>query len=197
MSLTELRLGMVSFALFDTSIGVCGVAWSGRGVIAVRFPEADRRACIAGLVRRHPGAVEAEPPMRVRSAIDGMTALLRGEPADLAAVELDLADLPNFNRRVYDVTRAIGPGETLTYGDVAKRLGDRGAARAVGRALGKNPVPILVPCHRVLAAAGRSGGFSAPGGVATKLRILSIERARIGAPGLFDDLPLAVGPVRG
>ncbi len=121
--------------------------------------------------------------------------LLAGERTDLTRIALDMADVPEFHSAVYGVARTIPPGETLTYGEVAARLGDPGAARAVGQALGQNPFAIVVPCHRVLAANGRSGGFSAAGGVATKLRILSIERARTGGePSLFDahgGLPLA------
>jgi methylated-DNA-[protein]-cysteine S-methyltransferase len=112
-------------------------------------------------------------------------------------VRLDLGDVGDFERRVYDVARNIPPGRTLTYGDIAKRIGEPGAARAVGRALGANPFPIVVPCHRVLGADGKVGGFSARGGVETKIRILAIEKARTSdAPALFDELPLAVKPRR-
>lgn len=184
-------------ALFDTPIGACGVVWRGSRIAAVRLPGPDTAATLASLSRFHPEARKSTPPSPVLWAIDGMTALLAGGKVDLAAVELDLGGAPDFNRRVYEVARTIPAGETLTYGEVAGRLGERRAAQAVGRALGQNPVPIIVPCHRVLAAGGRSGGFSAPGGITTKMRILSIERARIGGPGLFDDLPLAVQPSQG
>jgi methylated-DNA-[protein]-cysteine S-methyltransferase len=108
-----------------------------------------------------------------------------------------MTDVPAFNRRVYEIAREIPAGATLTYGEIATRLGDPRAARDVGEALGKNPFPIVVPCHRVLAAGGKSGGFSAPGGAATKLRMLSIERAQTGAaPTLFDDLPLMARPAK-
>jgi methylated-DNA-[protein]-cysteine S-methyltransferase len=118
--------------------------------------------------------------------------LLRGELKDLSHVRIDLERVPEFNRRVYDVARTIGPGKTLSYGEIAERLGDRLLARDVGQALGQNPIPIIVPCHRVLAAGGKMGGFSAPGGAATKLRLLSIEGAQPGGPTLFDALPLVV-----
>jgi methylated-DNA-[protein]-cysteine S-methyltransferase len=105
----------------------------------------------------------------------------------LLDLPLDMEGVPPFHRRVYELARAIPPGEVLTYGEVARRLGDPGASRAVGQALGHNPYAPVVPCHRVLAAGGRSGGFSAEGGAATKLKMLEIERARFGgAPGLFD-----------
>jgi methylated-DNA-[protein]-cysteine S-methyltransferase len=137
------------------------------------------------------------PPPDVGEAIAAIGALLLGESVDLAWVRLDIDRLTDFDRRVYEVTRAIPPGSTLTYGEIAKRIDEPGAARAVGRALGANPFPIVVPCHRVLGADGKSGGFSAAGGVETKVRMLSIEKARTNdMPALFEDLPLAVKPQR-
>jgi methylated-DNA-[protein]-cysteine S-methyltransferase len=142
-------------------------------------------------------AREAQPPPDVQGAIDDIVALLRGEPRDLSAVALDMAGVPPFDRRVYAVARTIAPGATLTYGDIAARLDAPDQARAVGEALGQNPFAIIVPCHRVLAASGKAGGFSAPGGIATKLRLLSIEGARTSdQPTLFDSLPLVAGPPR-
>jgi methylated-DNA-[protein]-cysteine S-methyltransferase len=129
------------------------------------------------VLRRHPDASAKEPTAQVAEAIAGMQALLRGEAADLTGVALDLSASPPFHRRVYEVARAIPPGQTLTYGQVAERLGDAALARAVGQALGSNPCAIVVPCHRVLAAGGRTGGFSAHGGVRTKLKLLEIEGA--------------------
>jgi methylated-DNA-[protein]-cysteine S-methyltransferase len=179
------------FALFDTAIGRCGIVWSERGVAAVRFPERGDDAVRNRVARRFPDACEATPPAKTRRAIDDIIALLNGEARDLRDIEVDLGEAPDFNRRVYDVARGIDPGETLTYGEVAERLGDRNLARDVAQALGQNPVPIIVPCHRVMAAGGKTGGFSAPGGVQTKLKLLSIEGARLEAePMLFDRLPL-------
>jgi methylated-DNA-[protein]-cysteine S-methyltransferase len=126
----------------------------------------------------------------VQRGIDGIVALLRGEQRDLNDVSIDAEDMPAFNRKVYDITRAIPPGATLTYGEIAERLGDKLLARDVGQALGHNPIPLIVPCHRVLAASGKTGGFSAPGGVASKLRLLTIEGAQPNGPTLFDHLPL-------
>lgn len=185
---------MSGFALFDTPIGTCGVVWTDGGIARVRFPGASRAATAAALARRHPGAQESGPPLPVLAATDRMRRLLEGKPIDLSDITIDLGDAPAFSRRVYDVARTIAPGHTLTYGEVAARLGDKRQAQAVGKALGENPIPLIIPCHRVLAAGGRTGGFSAPGGIATKMRILSIERARVGAPGLFDDLPLSAKP---
>ena len=145
--------------LFETAIGPCGIAWTQAALAAVQLPEAIAR----------------------------VQALLAGARDDLCDLPLEMDGVPPFHQRVYEITRAIPPGEVLTYGEVARRIGEPGAARAVGQALGKNPFAPVVPCHRVLAAGGKSGGFSAEGGADTKLRMLEIERARLGAgPGLFD-----------
>jgi methylated-DNA-[protein]-cysteine S-methyltransferase len=170
--------------LFDTAIGRCGIAWGERGLVAVELPGRDDAATRRRLRRAAPGATEATPPAEVAAAIEAIVRLFQGEPADLSSVELDLEDVPEFDRRVYAVARTIAAGETLSYGEVAARLGEPGAAQAVGRALGRNPFPIVVPCHRVLAANGALHGFSAPGGLATKRRMLALEGAL--APALFD-----------
>lgn len=167
-----------SFALFDTALGRCGIAWTRRGVAGVQLPEGGERETRARLRRRFPGARESAAPGPVRRAIDGIVALLDGEAGGLDEVMLDLEGVPPFDRRVYAVTRTIAPGTTLSYGEVAARLGAPGSAREVGRALGRNPFAIIVPCHRVLAAHGKAGGFSARGGVRTKLRLISGERSR-------------------
>jgi methylated-DNA-[protein]-cysteine S-methyltransferase len=182
-------------ALFETAIGRCGIVWGERGLLGVQLPEASEARTLARLRRRFPDTREAPAPPAVARAITGIVALLRGEAVDLAAVALDMAQVPPFERRVYEVARTIPPGATLSYGDIALRLGAPGEARAVGQALGRNPFPIVVPCHRVLAARGKVGGFSANGGIATKLRLLSIEGARTSPePTLFEKLPLAVAP---
>lgn len=175
-----------AFALFDTALGPCGIAWAGDAVRGLHLPGADAERMRAGLRRRHPGSVEMEPPVPVRAAIAAIVALLVDGRTDLRWIPLDMARVPPFHRRVYELARTIPPGRTLTYGEMAQRLGDATAARAVGQALGANPFAVIVPCHRVLAAGGRSGGFSAPGGVDTKRRLLEIEHARIGQePQLF------------
>ena len=172
------------FALFDTVIGRCGVAWGGRGIAGVQLPEAGERETLARMLRRFPAAGEATPPPEVRQVIDRIVALMRGEASDLSTVTLDMDEVPVFHRRVYEAARAIPQGMTLSYGEIATRVGAPGAARAVGQALGRNPFPIVVPCHRVLAAGGKIGGFSAQGGIATKRRMLAIEGAQLdaGAP---------------
>jgi methylated-DNA-[protein]-cysteine S-methyltransferase len=175
----------VFFSVFDTAIGRCAIAWSKRGVVGVQLPARDDGAMRARLLRRHPGAREAVPPEEVARAIEGIVAVVAGEPRDLANVMLDLSGVPEFNRRVYAVARTIKPGATLTYGAIAAQLGEADA-RGVGEAMGQNPCPIIVPCHRVVAAGGKTGGFSAPGGAATKRRLLAIEGASAEAPTLFD-----------
>jgi methylated-DNA-[protein]-cysteine S-methyltransferase len=165
------------FALFDTAIGRCAIAWGGRGVVAVQLPEADEAKTRSRVLWRSPHAREASPPPDVQRAIDGIVALLCGEASDLTAVVLDMDRVPVFHRRVYEVARTIPPGATLSYGEIAARLGEPDAARAVGQALGQNPFVIIVPCHRVLAAGRKIGGFSANGGITTKLRLLAIEGA--------------------
>jgi methylated-DNA-[protein]-cysteine S-methyltransferase len=180
-----------SFAIFETAIGSCGIVWSARGIAGVQIHDGNEHATRAHLLRRFAGATEMRPPQDVQRAIDGISALLRGERRDLSDVTIDAEDIPAFNRKVYDVARTIPPGATLTYGEIADRLGDKSLARDVGQALGQNPIPLIIPCHRVLAANGKTGGFSAPGGVVSKLRLLTIEGAQPGGPTLFDRLPLA------
>jgi len=166
-------------ALFDSAIGECGLAWQGDHLINVLLPAADAAATrsllrhLSGGAREVPAA-EGWPPF-VQMAVAAMQALMRGEAASLSGVPVDWTRVNAFERRVYEATRRLGPGQTSTYGELARELGEPGAARAVGTALGRNPWPLVVPCHRVLAAGGKLGGFSAPGGVATKERLLAIE----------------------
>jgi methylated-DNA-[protein]-cysteine S-methyltransferase len=177
----------LGFCLFDTAIGPCALAWTQVALAAVQLPEATPEHTRARLRRAFPDLPELEPPAFAQSAARRIARLLAGERDDLLDLPLDMEGVPPFHRRVYELARAIPPGEVLTYGEVARRLGDPGASRAVGQALGQNPYAPVVPCHRVLAAGGRSGGFSAEGGAATKLKMLEIERARFGGvPGLFD-----------
>jgi methylated-DNA-[protein]-cysteine S-methyltransferase len=175
---------MHGYSFFDTVLGRCAVAWGPRGIVAVELPGRDDRATLRRIRRAVPDAIESAPPANVRRAIDAIAGLFDGAADDLAFVALDMSGVPEFNRRVYEAARAIPPGETLTYGEVAERIGKRGEAQAVGQALGSNPFPIVVPCHRVLAADGSLRGFSAPGGLATKRRMLTLEGAL--APALFD-----------
>jgi methylated-DNA-[protein]-cysteine S-methyltransferase len=178
------------FALFETAIGTCGIVWSARGICGVQLPEKDTPATRARVHRRHPDAIEAAPTAEAQRAIDGIVALLAGEKRDLSDIAIDNERQSAFNKRVYAITRKIPPGQTMSYGEIAERLGDKTLSRAVGQAMGENPTPVIMPCHRVLAAGDKTGGFSAPGGVITKLRLLTIEGAQPGGPTLFDNLPL-------
>ena len=185
------------FHLFDTAIGACALIWEDERFIGTQLPERDEDAARRRLARRFPEADEVMPNGFVAEAVAGIRALFEGEKRDLSDLPVALDTVSDFNRKVYEIALSIPHGETLTYGDVAQRIGDPGAARAVGVALGQNPWPIIVPCHRVLAAGGKTGGFSAEGGVEIKLRILTIEKARTSQePSLFDALPLAAKPGR-
>lgn len=175
------------FAIFDTPIGACGVIWGERGITGVQLPMGSEDKTRKRIHQRNGDIPEAQPPAEVKRAIDAMTELLAGKPNDLLDVELDLDGVPEFNRGVYDIARKIPPGQTMTYGDIAKKLGGVELSRDVGQALGRNPCPIVVPCHRVLAARNKPGGFSANGGVVTKLKMLAIEGAVVNhTPSLFD-----------
>lgn len=182
----------IGLTIFETAIGPCGLAWSADGIVGAQLPEPNRAAAYDRLKRRFPDAQDIDPPAYVAEARDRIVRLLDGEAVDLSDLPLDLSEISELHQRVYAVARSIQPGSTLTYGEIAQRLGDKALAREVGQAMGKNRFPIIVPCHRVLAASGKTGGFSAPGGVDTKMRLLTIEKARTtDAPMLFDDLPLA------
>ena len=176
------------FALFHTAIGACAIAWGPRGIAGVQLPEASAAATRARMARRFASLREAAPPPQVQQATAAIAALLAGEARDLMEIMLDESGVPDFNRHVYAITRGIPPGQTRSYGEIAAELGDKNLARAVGQALGHNPFAPVVPCHRVLAANGKPGGFSAHGGALAKLRMLGIEGARPnGTAPLFDD----------
>jgi methylated-DNA-[protein]-cysteine S-methyltransferase len=184
------------YSIFDTAIGRCGIAWGDLGVAGVQLPEAREIETRGRMLRQYPDARELAPPLNVEIAIDAMVALLRGQPADFSDVTLDMHGVPPFNRRVYEFARTIPRGETLTYAELAKRLGASGAAHAVGQAIGRNPFTLIVPCHRVLPGAGEADGASMNGGVISKRRLLSLEGALArGGPTLFDVL-LPVAPPR-
>jgi len=164
-------------ALFETPIGACGIAWSAVGIVGLSLPEESRGIALKRLQRRFSDARQAPPPPAVAAAIARIAAFLGGAEDGLADIGLDDRGLGDFDRGVYRETRAIPAGSTSTYGEIAARLGDPLQARAVGQSLGRNPWPIVVPCHRVTGAHGRMGGFSAPGGRETKLKLLEIEGA--------------------
>ncbi|WP_027994999.1 methylated-DNA--[protein]-cysteine S-methyltransferase [Simplicispira psychrophila] len=165
------------WAPFETALGTCAVAWGPRGIVAMQLPEVDAPATQARLLKASGPLPQATPPAAVASAMVAVQALLAGQPHDMDAVVLDMQGVTEFQRRVYDLTRRIPPGQTRTYGELATALGNKNSARAVGHALGLNPFAPVVPCHRVLGAAGKPCGFSAHGGVVTKMRMLATEGA--------------------
>ncbi|MBV7540619.1 methylated-DNA--[protein]-cysteine S-methyltransferase [Acidovorax sp. sic0104] len=166
------------YALFATTIGHCGIAWQGALLVGVQLPEdAGEAATRARMQRRFPQLSECAMPSAVGGWAARVAATLEGVHDDLLDVPLATEGVPPFNARVYALARRIPPGKTMTYGEMAAALGEPGAARAVGQALGHNPFAPVVPCHRILAANGRTGGFSAGGGAATKMRMLDIEGA--------------------
>jgi len=178
-----------SFTLFDTPIGICSLVWQDDNVVGLRLPEASPAATRARIARRWTGAEEQAPPPAMQAVIDRVLKLLAGEKIDLGDVPLDFGDSPDFHKRAYAIARTIPPGQTMTYGEIARRLGEPHESREVGQAMGRNPIAILMPCHRVLGSDGKMGGFSANGGVATKRRILEIEgAAALGAGPLFASL---------
>jgi len=177
--------------VFDTAIGPCGVAWNARGLTAVQLPDKDAATTERRLAAKATSAGPAAPPASVAAAIADIRRYLAGEPVDFTAVAVDLSGVDPFRQKLYETMRSLAWGETTTYGDLAKQLGatDWEGAREVGEAMGRNPVPVVVPCHRVLAAGGKLGGFSAPGGAATKAKLLALEGVHIGGgasrlPGL-------------
>jgi methylated-DNA-[protein]-cysteine S-methyltransferase len=157
---------------FDTALGRCGIRWSDFGITGVLLPSTATGGPVA---LPDPAAVPAE----VRDAIEGIRAVLDGKRRDLRDIRLDERDIDPFRRRVYAAARDVQPGTIATYGQVARAIGEPDAARDVGAALARNPTPVIVPCHRVVAANGALHGFSAPGGIETKRRMLQLE----GAPG--------------
>lgn len=185
------------YTIFDTGLGRCGIAWGDLGVIGVQLPEAREIETRRRLFRLYPEARELRPPLNVEVAIEGITALLRGQTFDLSDVTLDLTGIPAFNQRVYEFTRTIPRGETRTYGEVAASLRASGASRSVAQAISRNPFMIIVPCHRVLEAGSYADKISPNGGSISKRRLLSIEGARgsITSKTLFDVL-LPVAPPR-
>ena len=168
-----------AFAVFETDLGPVAVAWSPRGLTRLVLPDKNEQSLRA----RMSEADETEPTTAVRDVIARVTRHLAGTADDFAGVELDLAGLPPFHARVYRAARGVPSGTTTTYGGLAEAMGAKGSQRAIGQALGRNPLAVIVPCHRVLAAGGGPGGFSAFGGVTTKSKLLLLEeRAASGLP---------------
>jgi methylated-DNA-[protein]-cysteine S-methyltransferase len=182
----------VHYAILPTRLGAFGVAWRRTGIVRTWMHDRTDERTRRRIVRAFPSAREADPPPPIAATIGDVVALLGGEPRQISA-SLDMAGIPEFDRRVYDLARGIPPGETMTYGAVAKALGEEPMrARDVGQALARNPFAPIVPCHRIVAANGQLGGYSAPGGASTKRRLLELEgaaivRRRPVQVGLFDN----------
>jgi methylated-DNA-[protein]-cysteine S-methyltransferase len=164
------------YLLLDTPFGACGIAWGERGIVRLQLPAATREATEARIATGGRSPCSEPLPVSVERAVDALRRYFVGEAVDLSAIEVDLDGVPEFHREIYAVLRQVAWGETTTYGELARRLGVAGAARAIGQAMGRNPVPVIIPCHRVLASGGGLGGFSAPGGTTTKQRLLVLEQ---------------------
>ncbi len=197
MPLGGSRVAGRGYSIFNTGIGRCGIAWSDAGIVGVQLPEAREIETRKRLYKLYPDAREQRPPPDIELAIEGIVALLHGEPADLSDVALDLNGVSAFHARVYAFTRGIPRGETITYGEIASKLRLSGAVRSVAQALARNPFVIIVPCHRVLEAGFYADKISPHGGAISKRRLLSIEGARgaTASKTLFDVL-LPVAPPR-
>lgn len=176
------------YYLFDTAIGPCGVAWSEQGLTRVQLSEADRDSTERRLKTRSGGTRAEVPPPQIRQLIAEIQRYATGERVDFSSVVLDLSKVSPIDREIHAAARSIGWGVTATYGDLARKTGTPGDARGVGQAMSRNPVPIIVPCHRVLAKGNKVGGFSAYGGKVAKERLLALEGVRVG-----DDAPLLPG----
>jgi methylated-DNA-[protein]-cysteine S-methyltransferase len=178
MSSTSLQ-----YCVFDTAAGFCAIAWSDAGVARFHLPTSTAAATERGLRRRLIDAEPAMPPVEVNAVVEAAKRYFAGEKVDFSNVPLDLHGQDEFFLQIYAAARRVAWGQTTTYGSLAKELGaGPEAARDVGQAMAKNPVPLIIPCHRVLAAGGKLGGFSAPGGSATKQRMLEMEGRPAAAP---------------
>jgi methylated-DNA-[protein]-cysteine S-methyltransferase len=168
------------YFIFEVASGFCGIAWNDAGITRFQLPARTAKAAERLLLSRTQRAAPGTPPPSVAKAIEGARRYFEGEETDFSALELDLGDQDDFSRQIYAALRKIGWGHTTTYGALAKRLGaEPQAARDVGQAMARNPIPLIIPCHRVLAAGGKVGGFSAPGGALSKVRMLELENVHI------------------
>ena len=171
------------YFIFETASGWCGIAWNGAGITHVRLPAQSREMAERDIQRGAPEAEPAAPTSTVAGAVAAVQRYFEGEPTDFSNVVLDLSDQSELFQRIYAAARTIGWGRTTTYGALAKELGaGPEAAREVGQAMAKNPVGLIIPCHRVLAAGGKLGGFSAPGGSMSKMRMLALEGIQVEPP---------------
>lgn len=172
-----------TYHVFETAAGYCGVAWNDVGITRFQLPANSAEATERNVLRRVPSAEPGQPTPAISEVIAAVRRYFDGETIDFSNVALDLDGEDDFFRQIYQALRRVGWGHTTTYGSLAKQLGaGPEAARDVGQAMAKNPVPLIIPCHRVLAAGGKVGGFSAPGGATSKVRMLELEGVHVGAP---------------
>lgn len=165
-----------SYAIFETRAGFCGIAWSGNGITRFQLPTGNAAATERLLLRRMSGGKAAEPTPDIAGVIETVRRYFEGDAADFSDLNLDLDGQDDLFRQIYALARRLPWGQTTTYGALAKEIdADPRLARDVGQAMAKNPIPLIIPCHRVLAAGGKVGGFSAPGGAASKVRMLALE----------------------
>ena len=183
--------GPGSYCLFDTDLGACGVAWSERGLVRFQLPEANRRATEKRLQLRAPNSSAKAPPRQIEAVITSVQRYMSGERVDFTPIALDLTGVAPFYAEIYAAARRVGWGETATYGDLARQAGVPGAARAVGQAMSRNPVAVIIPCHRILASGNKVGGFSAFGGTVSKQRLLGLEGVRLGKASAVQQLSLS------
>jgi methylated-DNA-[protein]-cysteine S-methyltransferase len=174
---------MTSYCIFETAAGFCAIAWSEKGVVRFQLPVKSPEGAERLLKRRAQETTRGEPRAEIAAAIAAAKRYFTGRETEFSGVRLDLDDMEPLFRQIYEAARRIRWGRTTTYGALAKDIGaGPEAARDVGAAMAQNPVPLIVPCHRVLAAGGKVGGFSAPGGAATKIRMLELEGVRLAPP---------------
>jgi methylated-DNA-[protein]-cysteine S-methyltransferase len=185
-----------AYSIFGTAIGHCGIAWSDARLVGVQLPEAREIETRKRLFKLHPDAREMRPPPIVKEAIEGIAALLRAEPCDFSDVTLDISGIAAFDQRVYQATREIPRGKTLTYDEIALRLKASGAVRPVAQAIARNPFVIVVPCHRVLESGGSTDKMSPHGGIISRRRLLSIEGTPYPSSKTLFDALLPVAPPR-
>ena len=179
------------YHIFETAMGFCAIVWGEDGVTRFQLPLKSAEAAERLRLRRARGAEAGDPSGEIAAAVSEAKRHFKGERTDFSSVPLDLGEEDTFFTRIYEVLRRVGWGCTTTYGALAKEVGaPPEAARDVGEAMARNPAPLIIPCHRVLAAGGRIGGFSAPGGSQTKMRVLALEGVRVAPPlavqGAFD-----------
>lgn len=167
-------------AIFDTALGAFGIGWTDKGIARLQLPSLEQGALERRVNRQ--GAQMGQPTRMIDAVIDMIEDYAEGNVVEFRDVALDLTGVPEFHQRAYQLLLEFGWGQTTTYGDLARALGDVTLSRAVGQAMGNNPIPLIIPCHRVLASGGKAGGFSAPGGASSKVRMLALEGVAVGAP---------------